>query len=180
MFTDLPYGNNIWTYIINIIFKINDMRLLANAYMKKGNIHQGDKAAVKVSFTVFVTKYLELCSYQSAALWHLLKKDGFFDKPFHVPIVSSSLFSTLIPPTANKKSKHKLICLISSGTMKPWESQENTSVRRTTYAVLYIIIPDFIMKREENYKKPMRVTNRVTWYVKRYFEYMSTFTLKNY
>ena len=44
------------------------MRLLASAYMKKGEIHQGEEAAVKVTFTVFVTKYLELCSSRSAAL----------------------------------------------------------------------------------------------------------------
>ena len=156
------------------------MWLLASAYMKKGNIHLGEEEAVKVTFTVFVTEYLELCSYRSADLWHLLTKDDFFDKPFHVPIISSALFFALIPAIANKESKHKLMCFISSGTMKPWGSQRNTSVRSTSYAVVYITVPDFITKREENYKRPVKTTNEVTWYTKRYFGYMSTFTLKNY
>ena len=125
---------------LNIILKINDMRLLASAYMRKGNIYLGDEVAVKVTFTVVVTKYLEPCSCRSADLWH---------------------------------------CSIFSGTMKPWGSQPNTWVRSTSYAVVYITIPDFIMKGEENYKRLMKTTNEVTWYTKRYFEYRSmlTFTL---
>ena len=55
-------------HIINIILKINDMRLLAQAYMTKGNIYLGEETAVKVSFPVFATEYLELCSFRSAAL----------------------------------------------------------------------------------------------------------------
>ena len=51
-----------------MILKINDMTVLADAYMKKGSIHQGEEAAVKVTFTVVVTQYLELCSCRSADL----------------------------------------------------------------------------------------------------------------
>ena len=104
----LTYLRAGWTYIINIILKINDMGLLAEAYMTKGDIHQGEEEAVKVTFTILVTKYLELCSCRSADLWHCWRKFFFFDKPFHVRIISSSLFSTLIPPTANKEFKAQL------------------------------------------------------------------------
>ena len=38
-----------------MILKINDKRLLAGAYIRKGDIHQGEEEAVKVSFTVLVT-----------------------------------------------------------------------------------------------------------------------------
>ena len=51
-----------------MILKINDMEILADAYMNKGDIHRGEEEAVKVTFNVFVTEYLELYSYRSAAL----------------------------------------------------------------------------------------------------------------
>ena len=43
------------TNCINL-FKINDMRLLENAYMKKGDLLCGEEAAVKVAITILVTQ----------------------------------------------------------------------------------------------------------------------------
>ena len=41
-----------------VIFKINDMELLGNAYMNKGAIHHGEEEAVTVTFTIFLTNCL--------------------------------------------------------------------------------------------------------------------------
>ena len=58
------------------------MRLLADAYMLKGNIHQGEEEAVKVSFILFVTQYW---NFVHVDLWHLLKKYDIFGQT--IPLV---------------------------------------------------------------------------------------------
>ena len=154
------------------------MKLLAGAYMKKGSIHHGEKRPSKLLLLYLWQNIWNFVHIDQLICDTIEERWFFFNKPFHVRIISSSLSSTLIPPTANKESKHKLICLISSGSMKPWGSQPNTPVRRTICALLYIIIPDFITEREENYKRLMKTTNRVTWYTKRYFKYVNFILLK--
>ena len=134
-----------YKFIINIL-KINNMRLLTGAYLKKGELYRGDEMALEVSSIWQITSgFLKFnINYIFIVLLDLNKETATF-------YLETSWLHQL---------KHILMSF--SGIMKHCVLPLNTWVRITKYRWVYSSTPDSITNREENSKKRMKNTSRAT------------------